>query len=86
MGVFMRQKNQESIERLVASGKNKLTEQAALPKDVVLGLPILTVTGTSEFVLENHRGILEYTEEKIRILTRQMKVTGSIENIEFSGM
>ena len=99
----MKTRNQESIERIVASGKNRLTEQAALPKDVVLGLPIFTITGTTEFVLENHRGILEYTDEKIRILTRQgrvqvsgknlqityytsdeMKVTGKIENIEFS--
>ena len=99
----MKPRKQESIEHFVTSGKNKLTEQAGLPKDAVLGLPIITITGTTEFVLENHRGILEYTEEKIRILTRQgrvqvtgknlqiiyytsdeMKVTGKIENMEFS--
>lgn len=74
MAVFMRQRNLESIEHLIATGKENLTEQATLPKDVVLGASIVTITGMTECILENHKGILEYTEEKMRILTKQGRI------------
>ena len=47
-------------------------------RDVVMGLPVLYVLGQSELHLENYRGILEYTEEMVRILIKggQIKVTG----------
>ena len=39
-----------------------MADAANLPKDVVLGVPILTLTGHYEVNIENYRGILEYTE------------------------
>ena len=49
-----------------------------LPKDVALGMPILTVIGQMELCLENYRGILEYTDTLVRIQTRtgQIRITG----------
>lgn len=38
-----------------------------IPKDLVLDLPKLTIIGRNEFYLENHRGIIEFTSERIRI-------------------
>ena len=50
--------------------RNKIAELSELPKDVALGMPILTVTGQMELCLENYRGILEYTDSLVRIQTR----------------
>ena len=49
-----------------------------LPKDVLLGVPLLTMTGFAEMCVENYRGILEYTEVLIRIQTKigQIRITG----------
>ena len=77
-----------------------MADAANLPKDVVLGVPILTLTGHYEV---NNRGILEYTEQLIRInvrsgqiritgksleinyyTTTDMKITGKVEKIEYS--
>ena len=77
-----------------------MADAANLPKDVVLGVPILTLTG---HYVENYRGILEYTEQLIRInvrsgqiritgksleinyyTTTDMKITGKVEKIEYS--
>lgn len=47
----------------------RLTDALELPKDVVLDLPKATVFGSVQAVLENHKGILEYTPESIRVRT-----------------
>jgi len=38
-----------------------------LPKDVVVNVPRVTVIGSLQVTVENHRGIVEFTPEKIRI-------------------
>lgn len=65
--------------------RSRVAEAAGMPKDVVLGVPVLTVTGKGELCLENYRGIQEYTEELIRIQTRsgQIRLHGSRLRIEY---
>lgn len=42
-----------------------------IPKDLVLDLPKITIIGRNEIYLENHRGIIEYLPNRLRInLTR----------------
>lgn len=48
---------------------DQMSAAAGLPKDVALKAPILTLTGHTELTVENYRGILEYSELKIRIQT-----------------
>jgi sporulation protein YqfC len=38
-----------------------------IPEDIVLDLPRLTLVGNIEVTLENHRGIVEYTPQKLRL-------------------
>lgn len=73
----------EKADRL--SMKNKMAEITGLPKDVVMGMPVLTVTGQMELSLENYRGILEYTDTLIRIQTKngQIKITGKHLQVEY---
>ena len=65
--------------------KFKITEAAKLPKDVILGLPIITMTGQDEMCVENYRGILEYTDVLVRIQTKigQIKITGKKLHISY---
>lgn len=66
------------MKEMKHSLKYKVAELTEAPKDVVMGLPVLTVTGQVELCLENYRGILEYTDTVIRIQTKsgQIKVSG----------
>ena len=55
-----------------------MADAANMPKDVMLGIPIVTITGQLEVNVENYRGILEYTDNLIRISCRQghIRITG----------
>ena len=54
--------------------KSRITDAAGMPKDVILGVPIISVIGQNEASIENYRGILEYTDKLIRIQTKLGKV------------
>lgn len=56
-----------------------------MPKDVVLGIPLIFMMGNSEMRIENYRGILEYTGELIRIKTKAgiIRVSGKRMGIEY---
>lgn len=54
--------------------KDRITNVSGMPKDVVLGVPLLTVTGKNEICIENYRGILEYTDKLIRVQTKLGKI------------
>lgn len=58
--------------------KTRMADASQVPKDVLLGVPILTLTGQTEANLENHRGILEYTEGIVRIRGKsgQIRISG----------
>lgn len=64
--------------------KAKLVDFFGLPREVVLDLPRLVMLGNSRMVVENHRGLLEYTEETVRIKTardNEIKITGKDLNL-----
>lgn len=69
----------------VHSFKNKLSELSELPKDVVLGIPMLTMLGQMELIIENYRGIIEYTDILVRIHTKdgQIRVTGDSLKVDY---
>jgi sporulation protein YqfC len=50
-----------------------------LPKELVMGLPRITMLGDIQMIVENHRGIIEYTAERVRISTTvgELQVTGT---------
>ena len=50
--------------------KTRVSDVVNIPKDVILGVPLIRMTGQEEFYIENYRGILEYTDTTIRIQTK----------------
>ena len=53
-------------ERRVAG---KITEALELPKEVVMNLPLITMIGAEDMTIENYKGVIEYSEERVRINT-----------------
>ena len=57
-------KREEALTKVMA-------EFLEIPKDLILDLPKITIIGRNEVYLENHRGIIEYLPNRLRInLTR----------------
>lgn len=58
--------------------KRQVSELFEIPREIILNLPLVTVTGNREMSIENYKGVIEYTEEKIRINTSCgiMKIEG----------
>lgn len=50
--------------------KKSLAEILELPKDIILDLPKVIMVGNLQIYIENHKGILEYTNNRIRINTK----------------
>lgn len=48
---------------------NIFTSMLELPREIILNLPLITITGNQEMSIENYKGVIEYTEERIRINT-----------------
>lgn len=46
---------------------DRLINTFGLPPEVMLRLPLIMMVGGKSFILENHKGILEYSRERIRI-------------------
>lgn len=44
-------------------------------KDIVLGLPVITIVGNCQVHIENYRNILEISDCKIRIMTKKGPIT-----------
>ncbi len=49
--------------------KRRISEVLDLPKDIVLNLSRITMTGQLAVFIENHRGIVEYGPKAVRINT-----------------
>lgn len=55
-------------------GKEILVEKLDLPKDVLLDVPKIIVIGRNEITIENHKGIMVFEKDKIRINTNMSPI------------
>ena len=58
---------------------HRLAGLLELPQDIVLDLPRITILGNMQLLIENHKGIIEYTPVLVRIRLKQGEIiiTGS---------
>ena len=47
-----------------------ISQNLMLPPDVIAGAPIITINGRNSISVENHKRIIEYNSDKIRISTK----------------
>ena len=60
----------------------RFAEAASMPRDVVMGASVITITGRNEICIENYRGILEYTDLLIRVQTKSGQIRLSGKNLQ----
>jgi sporulation protein YqfC len=51
--------------------KRWLTTQMELPADVTMDLPRITMIGQLHIYIENHRGLLSFSDSELRLLLKQ---------------
>jgi len=58
--------------------KEKITKALELPEEIVMDVPKLQFIGNKDLSIENYKGIIEYSEETIRINTNThlIRITG----------
>jgi sporulation protein YqfC len=63
--------------------KNKQWQRLAgileIPQDIIMDLPRITMLGNKQLLIENHKGIIEYTPSLVRIKLNkgELIVTGN---------
>lgn len=92
---FKKNSNKELYDYIEAAKKQEkkerqtyleaLSDQLRLPSDMLAGAPIITAIGRNELYLENYKGIIEYNENIIRVLTGigKVQIEGKNLNIDF---
>ena len=64
------------------SVKQNMVETLELPKDLMYGDSIVTITGRREVLIENYKGILQYTDSEILLKSLRGKVLLRGRNLE----
>ena len=49
--------------------KRKVSAMLEIPKELALNLPLVTITGSEELLIENYKSVIEYSDDRIRIST-----------------
>ena len=55
------------MKKLQQGLKPWLIKYLALPSDVVLGLPRITIVGDLHVYIENHQGLIKYSETELKL-------------------
>jgi sporulation protein YqfC len=76
-------KKEENAER--ASYLEILSSHLKLPSDMLADAPIITAFGRNEVCIENYKGILEYNNARIKIMTKigSIHIEGKNLNISY---
>lgn len=61
----------KKIRKKILNSREKGVYWLELPSDVVLDLPRLTVVGFLQLYIENHRGVLLFNDEELRLLLKK---------------
>lgn len=69
---------ERGAQRALARLRHRLAEALDLPKDVVLDLPRVIAVGHLQVLVDNHRGLLEYSPVRvvIALASGRLAVTG----------
>jgi sporulation protein YqfC len=51
--------------------RNWMAKKMDLPQDVMMDLPRITMIGQIHIYVENHRGLLSFTDKELRLLLKQ---------------
>ena len=62
-----------------------MISQLELPKDLMLGAAIVTITGRKEVLVENYKGIIELEDSLVKIQTKncRLQILGAHLTVEY---
>ncbi|HAN10152.1 MAG TPA: sporulation protein YqfC [Clostridiales bacterium] len=65
--------------------KKKIYSAVDIPKETFLNIPLATIVGNEEIVIENYKAVLDYKPDTIRINTKigHVKISGKNMNIKY---
>lgn len=68
-------------------GKELIAEKLELPLDVILDIPKIVLLGIEELTIENHKGIISFNNDEIKVDSKNgiIKVDGSNFEILYLG-
>jgi sporulation protein YqfC len=70
--------------------KNRLKKQVSdfleIPNDVILDLPKIVLMGNLQVFIENHRGVMEYTSEVVKVIVGDGEVEIKGEDLSLRNM
>lgn len=52
----------------------KMTSAMEIPDDLTLGAVLVSITGQGEAFIENYKGIIEYTDTRLMLLTKTCRL------------
>lgn len=64
--------------------KEEIVETLELPKDLMYGAVLVSLTGRQEVLVENYRGILEYNQNHISLQTKTCRLVIQGKNLHIS--
>ena len=47
--------------------KQSIVDKLDLPRDIILNMPKITITGDNEIIIENHKGVVLFEENQVKI-------------------
>lgn len=59
------------MKKLKARVSRWMANKLELPEDVMMDLPRITMIGQLHIYIENHRGILKFSDNELRLLLKQ---------------
>jgi len=59
------------VRKLQQQMKSWITKKMDLPADVLMDLPRITLVGQIHIYIENHRGLLVFSDTEVRLLLKQ---------------
>ena len=59
---------------VIKTAKEQMVDSLKLPKDIVMGVSMLSITGCEEVFIENYKGIIECTPESVIVQTKTCRM------------
>lgn len=77
MGVT-RKRGGKALRKLRQKIKQLTANQLELPKDVIFDLPRITMIGSYQIYIENHRGVIQFTDQflHLRLSKGELRLVG----------
>ncbi|WP_111930663.1 sporulation protein YqfC [Clostridium tertium] len=70
------------MQRKIEKSREIIAETFDLPKDIVLNVPKITIIGNDEITIENHKGIILFERNVIKVNTKVKSINIEGENFE----